>query len=50
MKAFFEVPAASAAGLASSFSLTEKLDEAPRLRHRDHDEHKQADILTSGIA
>jgi hypothetical protein len=45
MKAFHESSAQLARGLASSFSLTEKLANACSV---DRDEHNAADILTSG--
>jgi hypothetical protein len=54
MKAFDDPHHALADGLASSFSLTEKLackaGQAFRLsRIESHDEHSRADILTSGL-
>jgi hypothetical protein len=51
MKAFSEPPAARAAELASSFSLSEKLAAAERgARWRRPDEINQADILTWGLS
>ena len=54
MKAFDDSHRALADGLASSFSLTEKLASnarpASRLsRIESHDEHCQTDILTPGL-
>jgi hypothetical protein len=51
MKAFNKSHPHSRFGLASSFSLTEKLIESDSTRFRasNHDEHNQTGILTSGM-
>jgi hypothetical protein len=59
MKAFNDPEENSSSGLASSFSLTEKLVVEWRLlkrrstatgrRYNNHDEHDQTGILTSGL-